>query len=100
MGMFDQLGDLLYNLVYLVLYPAIRIFNMLLNAVISALDELRLLYHSIIGLGYTVSNLIINTFGVLFPATWTTLILLGVVIVVVLRVYFFVKDISIAGFKI
>ena len=36
----------------------------------------------------------------LFPSSWVVVLLLGVSIVVVLRLYFFIKDISIAGFKI
>jgi len=100
MGLFEQLGDLLYNAVYMILYPFISFINMSLNAVIRAFQSLLDLWAALSGLLSSVTTLITAFLGVCFDYAWTSLILLGISIVFILRIYYFLKDVSIFGNKI
>ena len=48
----------------------------------------------------TLFNHVTCSITSMLPATWTLIIILGLTIVFTLRLYYFVKDISILGFKI
>lgn len=48
----------------------------------------------------TLFNHLTTSIYTMLPATWTLIIILGLTIVFTLRLYYFVKDISIFGFKI
>lgn len=45
-------------------------------------------------------NHVSSTIITMFPSTWTVIVLLGLTIVGTLRLYYFIKDVSILGFKI
>ena len=72
-------------------------------ALASFIENIAVFFISLItgiwGLSTTVYNIVIDFLSV-FPSEWTIPLGIGFTIVVGLRVYYFVKDISIAGFKI
>lgn len=45
-------------------------------------------------------DFLVNHLFLFFPSAWTFIIMIGFTLVFLLRIYSFVKDISIAGFKI
>lgn len=99
-NLFEMLGSLLFNAVYMLLYPFISFVNIFITAVVRSFNEFLLLYNSLSGLMWNITNLITSTLGLFFDDAWTSLILLGISIVFILRIYSFVKDISIFGNKL
>lgn len=88
------------TLANLIIHPVLYIGVWISNII-------KLIFNAIIGL----INTIWNTFDILYtyitniliamiPNAWTTIILLGLTIVFLLRIYYFLKDVSILGNKI
>lgn len=82
------------------IHPVIYLITWLGNIV-------KLIFNAFINLFSTIwntfdilYNFVSNILTGLFPNIWTTIILLGITIVFLLRLYFFIKDISILGTKI
>lgn len=94
------ISDAVYILVNTITYPFIFFFTQINNI-------FKLIYSAFTGLFNTIwdtFNILYefttNLFTSIFPSLWTTLILLGLTIVFCLRLYYFIKDISILGNKI
>jgi hypothetical protein len=83
MGYFEQLGDLLKNMVYMILYPFIKLFEMLLSV-----------YTDTVDLASVISNFLIGFLSGIFVSSWIFLIIVGLSLVVLLRIYFFIRGSS------
>jgi len=97
---FTMLMDSLYSMIYNIVSIQVGLITALFSGFMLCFGDFIGMITDIIALGGTIISFVNNTIGLLFPSTWTLLIVLGVGIVVTLRIYFFLKDISIAGFKI
>ena len=96
----EYISQAVYTLVQCIFYPIELIFcwignilKLIINSFIGLFDSL----WNIFDMLYIFSS---NTLNSLFPNIWTTIILLGLTIVFLLRLYYFIKDISILGNKI
>ena len=92
--------SLLAALLYLGFYPVISFASMIIGWIVFVL----LSFTDLLGAFWSVFNTWLTFFSSMFSsaldATWVLLILAGFGIVVGLRLYYFVKDIEILGFKI
>lgn len=96
----NGLYEALVGIVYLVLYPVISVIGIILNTLTVIYNEMMGLLNNLMAIATTFIDLLDTVFVGVLPLT--IVILLGslITIVVVLRVYSFVKDIEILGFKI
>lgn len=99
-GLITYLVELLLELLYGVFYPVVCFFRIFINVVVYIWRTFYNLFESMYDLFDSVYSYISTYLGLIFPSAWTYLLCLGLLIVFVLRIYHFVKDISIAGFKI
>lgn len=91
------ISQALYTLVNCVLYPIQLIFSWIgniINIVITAVTSLISSITATFGILY---NFISNVFTDMMPALWLLIILLGLTIVFLLRIYHFLKDVHILG---
>jgi len=96
----NYLGSLLTALAYLILVPIYNFFTFIVSTIYTVLNAFISLVNAIIGLtGNLVSN-ITNYITGLFPVEILSVILIGLAIVIFQRLYFYLKDVSIFGFKI
>lgn len=96
----SEIVDGFFTLIYAVFYPVQCLLSMFLgwiNIIYTAFVDLVTAFTALFN---TVYSFISTISTMLFPGTWGTLILIGFMIVFSLRVYHYLKDISIAGFKI
>ena len=93
-------GNFLDNLLAGLLYPFQAFIELLLYWSNYVLNIFITFINSILGLFDQVTYFISNFMYNIIPSLWLVLVLLGFSIVIILRVYHFIKDISIAGFKI
>ena len=93
-------GDFLEQLLAALLYPFQAFIEMVLYWVVYVLNLFSSFLSSLYGLFGQVSVFIAEFMLNLIPYFWLFLILLGFSIVFILRIYHYIKDISIAGFKI
>lgn len=82
------------------LYPLNSFFSMIWGWISLILNAVLGLYHSIILFFNSITSFITSISSIMFPGTWGTLILIGLSIVFLLRLYYFLKDVEIMGFKI
>ena len=96
----NGLYEAMVGVVYLVLYPVISVIGIILNTLTVIYNEMVGLLNNLMAIGTTFIDLLDTVFVGVLPLT--IVILLGslITIVVVLRVYSFVKDIEILGFKL
>lgn len=99
-GLPGYFADLIEALINAILYPIQVIFSMFWHWISILVDSVVSVYTSILTLFNTTYSFLWNISTTLFPGTWGILILIGFTIVVLLRVYYFVKDIEILGFKL
>jgi hypothetical protein len=89
----------LIQLVMLLVYPFVILLSIVQFAILavlqSVLDILNGTVYLINDVGY-----FINLFSGVFPSAWTAILGLIILANLALRIYWFVKDISIAGFKV
>jgi len=97
---FTMLMDALYGMIYSIVSIPVGLITALFSGFMLCFGDLIGMITDITSLGATITGFVTNTIGLLFPSTWTLLLVLGIGIVITLRIYFFLKDISIAGFKI
>jgi len=91
------------------------LLDLLLSAILSVLDFIFggiydiilqiwnafvALYQAFYGLIMSVIDLFTDFLGALFPSAWVALMVIMALIVFVLRIYHFLKDVSLWGFKI
>jgi len=93
-------ADLIEAIIYALFYPIQALFSMIWGWISILIDSVVSVYTSITTLFNTIYFFLSTVASILFPGTWGTLILIGFSIVVLLRIYYFLKDVSIAGFKL
>lgn len=96
----EYIGQAVKTLVNCLLYPFQCIFTGLINIVLIIIDVFKSLIITMWDTFDIIYDFIYNLFTDLFPNIWITLVLLGLTIVFLLRIYHFIKDISIVGNKI
>lgn len=96
----EYLGDLLYNIVTAIFYIPMKLILLIISIINHIINVFIELYIALTGLITNVYNYISNLFTGILPYSWITLILLGFLLVGILRIYHFIKDISIFGNKI
>lgn len=96
----NYLGDFLIELLYALFYPLHLVINIVTSFISTLVNSFIGFFASITGMFINLSSLISEFLTGLLPYTWVVLILLGISIAVLQRIYFYIKDISIAGFKI
>lgn len=96
----EYLTQGIYTLVYCILYPIQVLFYWIGNTLKLILNTFVAFFATIWNTFNIMYDFLSNTLTSLFPNVWTTIILLGLTIVFLLRIYYFVKDISILGNKI
>lgn len=87
----------LYTLINCVLYPIQLIFSWIGNIISIITDAVISLISSITITFSILYNFISNIFTDMMPALWLIIILLGLSIVFLLRIYYFLKDVHILG---
>lgn len=78
----------------------ISVFVGLVEGIKYAILEIVGFIGDIINLGSALSGFVTNYFGAILPDAWTSLIILAVSTVILMRIYFYLKDVEILGFKI
>lgn len=91
------LSDLLDILLHALIYPFTRISELVGEIIGVIYDTLYGLYSSIDRLGDVVYNFLSSVVDIL-PGPWATIMLLMITLIIVLRLYYFIKSIKIAGF--
>jgi phage-related protein len=99
-GLPGYLADLLAAIIHAILYPINALFEMVWGWITLIIDAIMSVYTAITGLFSTVTGFLTSVSSMLFPGTWGTMIMIGFSIVVLLRIYHFLKDVEIAGFKL
>lgn len=99
-GLPGYFADLLAAIIHAILYPINALFQMVWGWITLIIDAIMSVYTAITGLFSTVTGFLTSVSSMLFPGTWGTMIMIGFSIVVLLRIYHFLKDVSIAGFKL
>ena len=104
---FDQILDAVNALIeviagigYLIFYPVIVFVNTVYLLAAHIIDTFYILFNNFMTIPTILTNLLYGTIGLALPVTMVVLLIGLVFIVVALRIYSFVKDISIFGFKI
>lgn len=96
----QSIMDYLYAYLYLIFAIPIGIIDGLFTATIEIFTNLYNMVFGIYGIGNNIYLLLNNTIGLLIDSAWTTLIITMVTMIVMMRVWSFVKGISIFGFKL
>jgi hypothetical protein len=94
------LADFLGSLAAVALYIPISGLHVLIDLLNQIISSLSGTINAVIDIGNSMFGLITNTFNGVLPSAWVALLGTILLLNIALRVYFFVKDISIAGFKI
>jgi hypothetical protein len=92
--------DFLVGLALVMLYLPERLFGVLIDLLNVVIGSVAGLINTVITGGNTVISSFIGVFDGVMPSPWIALLGTIVIVNIVLRVYHYVKDISIAGFKI
>ena len=92
--------EALPGLVNLILYPLLRIQDLLYNLVMYVVDKFYILFNNLLAIPTMIYGLFESVFVAVLPLSIMLLISAMFLIVVALRVYSFIKDIEILGFKI
>lgn len=96
----EYLGDILKHHLSGGLFSLQQLYILLEGIVTFIINVFVSLYNSFIGLISNVSSSLTTFFTGLLPSVIIGLIVLGIAITVIQRIYFYLKDVSILGFKI
>ena len=99
-GILTALSQAVETLINCIFYPFQVIFTWIGNIAKLIFDTVINFFSSLWGLFDLMYSFLSNNFLSFLPLVWVSIILVGVTIVFLLRLYFFLKDVSIAGFKI
>lgn len=94
------LAELIGGFAMVLLYFPAQMLWVIINLLNQILSSLTGVINSVIALGNAMTILITGTFSNTFPSAWVALLGTIILLNIALRVYYFAKDISIAGFKI
>lgn len=93
----EYISQAVQTIINCFLYPFQCIFTWIKNIITLIIDSFTSLISTIWNTFDIIYDYIYNLLTLLFPNIWVTLILLGVTIVFLLRIYHFLKDIHILG---
>lgn len=96
----DYLGDLLSYLLFGLLHPFYALSDFFNTVITNVWTSLHGLYSALVGLFTTVIDLVSSMLSGSIPYIWLTIILIGFSVVFILRIYWFLKDVSILGNKV
>ena len=96
----QAIGDLFFYWISVVMYAPIRFFGVLIDLLNLMIASLTGFVNVIINSGNTIIQLVSNLWTGVFPGPWVALLLVIILVNIVLRVYYYIKDISILGNKI
>lgn len=96
----EYISQAVQTIINCFLYPFQCIFTWIKNIITLIIDSFTSLISTIWNTFDIIYDYIYNLLTLLFPNIWVTLILLGVTIVFLLRIYYFLKDIHILGTSI
>lgn len=99
-GLITYLVELAYNCLFAIFYPIYKLIEIVIGWIVYIWD---CLYNFVFGFIDLINIFISFFYDTLFswmPASILALLILGILIVVALRLYKFLSDIEIAGFKI
>jgi hypothetical protein len=99
-GLVTYLVSMIINLCYALFYPIYSIIMIFVNVINLIWVSFVSFINSLIGLFTAVYSTIYSLFYLIFPSSWVAVLLLGLSIAILLRVYAYLKDIEIFGFKI
>ena len=94
------ISEALEALINALIHPFIYLITWIGNIIKLIFDAFTNLFSTIWNTFNILYDFTSNIFSQLFPCVWTTIILLGITIIFLLRLYYFIKDISILGNKI
>lgn len=96
----EYLGDMLNHLVHAFLYPIQAAINFVIDMMMWVINIFVSLVAAIYSLCSSITSLFTEFLTDLMPDLWVVLLILGILIAFIQRVYFYLKDISIFGWKI
>lgn len=96
----EYISQAIEILINAIIHPFKYIIIWLGNIVKLIFDTFVALFNTLWNTFDIMYNFISNLLTGFFPNIWTTIILIGITIVFLLRIYYFIKDISILGNKI
>lgn len=96
----EYIGQAVQTIVEAIVYPLTCILSWLLNILTIIKDTFVSLVSTLWNTFNIMYDFVQSIISIMFIDSWTTLILLAVTIVFLLRIYYFLKDISIVGNKI
>ncbi len=97
--LFDLVG-FIGTLFQAVLYPFNAVLHMVWGWIMLIVNAVLALYSAFTNFFTSIIVFIQTISSVMFPGEWGTLIVIGLSIVFALRIYSFLKDVSIGGFKL
>lgn len=95
-----NLSDAVETVVTVITYPFVAFINFVIGLVYLIWAAFHGLFNAFMGLYHTLSSFFVSFMSGMFPSSISGIMLVCVLIVVMLRIYFFVKDISILGNKV
>jgi len=96
----QAIGDLFFYWISVVLYAPIRFFGVMIDLLNLMIASLTGFVNVIINSGNTIIQLVSDLWTGVLPGPWVSLLLVIILVNIVLRVYYYIKDISILGNKI
>jgi hypothetical protein len=95
-GLLEQLINIL---LYAILYPLYLLFSMLVHWIMIIVDPFVLFIQALYGIFYSLFSFFVTLYQ-MFPEPYGAIFSIILTVVVSLRVYSFLKDISILGNKV
>lgn len=96
----NYLIDMAINLAVCMFYPFLCGAQIIIDLVLLVWTTFWNLFTAIYSLCSSIYNMFYSFVYLIFPNTWIFLICLGILIVLIMRIYSILKDTEIAGFKI
>lgn len=93
-------GEIIGNIGTIVTYPITMTFNTLLGLFGDLFGHILAPIAAMINLSAAMLNIPVALLTNFWPLAWITLISTGFAIILIMRAYHFLKDVSIAGFKL
>lgn len=99
-GALTYLVQLSYEFLKALFYPVTAFLTIFIEQAVQVWHVFYSFVTALTGLFNTFYSLVHTYFSLAFPSIWVVVIMIGLLTVIALRVYSFVKDVSIFGFKI
>lgn len=99
-GLIDYLVQIAYGVLMAILYPISSLIKIVVNVIVYIWDTFTGLINGVYGIFDTFYEYVTGLLNLSFPVAWVAVIGIGLLLAVTLRVYYFLRDIEIGGFKI